>query len=151
MGIESRRIRTWLAASISTSLGSSRTSQEAIAEPPTYIASFNPFPALVIGVTGAAMAAHAQTYLFQVRHFRTFVNLSDGRLGSNSPTLGKLSRCICGSTVLHILLSLARSSAFHPSFTSSDGSSRRLLPRLWRFSIHVLDRRGYIGCYAARS
>ncbi|TFK76049.1 hypothetical protein BDN72DRAFT_891903 [Pluteus cervinus] len=67
MGIESRRIRTWLASSTSTSLGSSRTSQEAIAEPLSYIASFNPFPALVIGVTGAAMAAHAQTYLFQVQ------------------------------------------------------------------------------------
>lgn len=42
-------------------------SREAIAEPPSYIASFNPFPALVIGVTGAAMSAHAQAYVFQVR------------------------------------------------------------------------------------
>ncbi len=46
----------------------SNGSKEAVAEPPSYIASFNPFPALVIGVTGAAMSAHAQTYVFQVRH-----------------------------------------------------------------------------------
>lgn len=44
--------------------------QEAVEEPPSYRASFNPFPALVIGVTGSAMAAHAQVYLFQasLRH-----------------------------------------------------------------------------------
>jgi hypothetical protein len=66
MGIESKRIRKWLAASTFASLQSKRVSQDAIAEPPSYTASFNPFPALVIGVTGAAMAAHAQTYLFQV-------------------------------------------------------------------------------------
>jgi len=66
MGIESRRVRTWLAASTSDFLSSVNVEQDAIAEPPSYSASFNPFPALVIGVTGAAMAAHAQTYLFQV-------------------------------------------------------------------------------------
>lgn len=66
MGIESKRVRRWLASSSTAALKSSNISQEAIAEPPSYISSFNPFPALVIGVTGAAMAAHAQTYLFQV-------------------------------------------------------------------------------------
>lgn len=29
--------------------------------------SFNPFAALCIGITGMAMAAHHQTYVFQVR------------------------------------------------------------------------------------
>jgi hypothetical protein len=66
MGIESKRIRNWLAASTFASFGSTRVEQDAVAEPLSYSASFNPFPALVIGVTGAAMAAHAQTYLFQV-------------------------------------------------------------------------------------
>jgi hypothetical protein len=66
MGIESRRVRRWLAASVSASLKSTGGSQESIAEPPSYTSSFNPFPALVIGVTGAAMSAHAQTYMFQV-------------------------------------------------------------------------------------
>lgn len=66
MGIESKRVRKWLAASTFASLQSTRVAQDAVAEPPSYVASFNPFPALVIGVTGAAMAAHAQTYLFQV-------------------------------------------------------------------------------------
>ncbi|OCF31554.1 cytoplasmic protein [Kwoniella heveanensis BCC8398] len=35
-------------------------------EPPTYAFSYNPLPALVIGVTGLAMAAHHQEYVFQV-------------------------------------------------------------------------------------
>lgn len=70
MGIESKRVRKWLAASIFSSVvTSSNVPRDTITEPPSYGASFNPFPALVIGVTGAAMAAHFQTYLFQVRHF----------------------------------------------------------------------------------
>ncbi|WVO14412.1 hypothetical protein L204_102045 [Cryptococcus depauperatus] len=36
-------------------------------EPTTYAFSFNPLPALTIGVTGLAMAAHHQTYVFQVQ------------------------------------------------------------------------------------
>ncbi|KAI6164729.1 hypothetical protein EDD17DRAFT_1557674 [Pisolithus thermaeus] len=64
MGMESRHVRKWLAASASSALGPAPSST--ISEPPSYRGSFNPFPALVIGVTGAAMSAHAQTYLFQV-------------------------------------------------------------------------------------
>ncbi|KAG0705523.1 hypothetical protein DFH29DRAFT_906953 [Suillus ampliporus] len=65
MGIESKRIRGWLAASAAAALDPVDASR--IWEPPSYRGSFNPFPALVIGVTGAAMSAHAQTYLFQVQ------------------------------------------------------------------------------------
>ncbi|KIJ20127.1 hypothetical protein PAXINDRAFT_68792 [Paxillus involutus ATCC 200175] len=65
MGMESKRVRRWLAASATVALGPARFSN--ITEPASYRASFNPFPALVIGVTGAAMSAHAQTYLFQVQ------------------------------------------------------------------------------------
>ncbi|KAK7061601.1 hypothetical protein R3P38DRAFT_2830402 [Favolaschia claudopus] len=36
---------------------------------------FNPFPALVIGVTGSVMAAHFQTYLFQVQIHSLWGNL----------------------------------------------------------------------------
>jgi len=72
MGIESKRVRKWLAASIFNSVATtSNIPQDTITEPPSYGGSFNPFPALVIGVTGAAMAAHFQTYLFQVRRLRT--------------------------------------------------------------------------------
>jgi hypothetical protein len=67
IGLESKTVRKWLASSTVTALKFSKLSHETITEPPSYIASFNPFPALVIGVTGAAMAAHHQTYLFQVR------------------------------------------------------------------------------------
>jgi len=65
MGMESRRVRRWLAASAITAQGPNRPTS--VIEPPSYRASFNPFPALVIGVTGAAMSAHAQTYVFQVQ------------------------------------------------------------------------------------
>ncbi|KAH9938526.1 uncharacterized protein B0H18DRAFT_1081155 [Fomitopsis serialis] len=66
MGIESKRIRRWLAAGSTAAIGAT-LGQEAVAEPPSYAGSFNPFPALCIGITGAAMSAHAQTYLFQVQ------------------------------------------------------------------------------------
>jgi hypothetical protein len=66
MGLESRRLRRWLAAISTASLKPSRRNSGAVAEPASYGGSFNPFPALVIGVTGAAMSAHFQTYLFQV-------------------------------------------------------------------------------------
>ncbi|KIJ70236.1 hypothetical protein HYDPIDRAFT_77408 [Hydnomerulius pinastri MD-312] len=65
MGMESKRIRHWLAISAAAALGPARAPK--IAEPASYRGSFNPFPALVIGVTGAAMGAHAQAYLFQVQ------------------------------------------------------------------------------------
>jgi len=67
MGIESRRVRNWLAASALAALRPTTGPQETVAEPPSYISSFNPFPALVIGVTGLAMSAHFQKYLFQVQ------------------------------------------------------------------------------------
>lgn len=40
---------------------------EAQTQPASYSASFNPFPALVIGVTGIAMAAHHQDYIYEVQ------------------------------------------------------------------------------------
>ncbi|KAJ7781386.1 hypothetical protein B0H16DRAFT_1498226 [Mycena metata] len=68
MALESKRIRKWLAAlAMNTS--------ETVTEPATYNSSFNPFPALVIGVTGAVMAAHYQTYLFQVQIHALWGNL----------------------------------------------------------------------------
>ncbi len=64
MGIESKSIRRLLASS---SLQGAGSGQGPVEEPPSYSGSFNPFPALVIGVTGAAMAAHFQPYVFGVR------------------------------------------------------------------------------------
>ncbi|KAH9850022.1 hypothetical protein C2E23DRAFT_870247 [Lenzites betulinus] len=78
MGIESKRIRRWLAAGATAAVPPSIRSQEAVAEPPSYIASFNPFPALCIGLTGAAMSAHFQTYLFQVQIHMVWGNLLAG-------------------------------------------------------------------------
>lgn len=66
MGIESRRIRRWLSSATIASVQSSNMPQDSVSEPPSYVASFNPFPALVIGVTGSAMSAHFQPYVFQV-------------------------------------------------------------------------------------
>lgn len=62
LALEVSSIRNWLSA---RSLSVVKT-EERITPPPSYAGSFNPFPALVIGVTGAAMSAHHQTYLFQV-------------------------------------------------------------------------------------
>ncbi|TFK29345.1 cytoplasmic protein [Coprinopsis marcescibilis] len=76
MGIESRRIRRWLASSTFASAPDpAEMPHDAVPEPPSYRGSFNPFPALVIGVTGAAMAAHFQTYLFQVQIHSLWGNL----------------------------------------------------------------------------
>ena len=63
MGLESKTIRRWLASASMMGV----TSNDHTAQPLSYSASFNPFPALVIGVTGAAMSAHAQVYVFQVQ------------------------------------------------------------------------------------
>jgi hypothetical protein len=67
MGLESRRLRRWLSAISATSVKASRRNSGAVAELGGYGGGFNPFPALVIGVTGAVMSAHFQTYLFQVQ------------------------------------------------------------------------------------
>ncbi|KDN46613.1 hypothetical protein K437DRAFT_256120 [Tilletiaria anomala UBC 951] len=48
------------------------------APPPSYVASFNPFPALVIGVTGIAMAAHHQDYEYEVQVHSLWGNLLGG-------------------------------------------------------------------------
>ncbi|KAF9534153.1 hypothetical protein CPB83DRAFT_756061 [Crepidotus variabilis] len=79
MGIESKSVRKWLAASAFATLAHpSEMPREAVEEPPSYRGSFNPFPALVIGVTGAAMAAHFQTYVFQVQIHSLWGNLLVG-------------------------------------------------------------------------
>lgn len=59
--LESKRVRNLLGSVITTS------SSKPVREPPTYAFSFNPFPALVIAITGLAMAAHHQDYVFQVK------------------------------------------------------------------------------------
>jgi hypothetical protein len=48
------------------------------AQPPSYNFSFNPFPALVIGVTGVAMAAHHQDYIYEVSIHSLWGNLLAG-------------------------------------------------------------------------
>ncbi len=51
---------------------------ESQAPPPSYTASFNPFPALVIGVTGIAMSAHHQDYQYEVAVHALWGNLLGG-------------------------------------------------------------------------
>jgi hypothetical protein len=71
MGLESHTIRRMLA---NTSLiNSPRARGQPVVEPASYTGSFNPFPALVIGITGAAMSAHHQNYVFQVHRYLTLV------------------------------------------------------------------------------
>lgn len=72
MALESRRIRKLIALSAfrpgSRALKSPTPHDPSgLGLPATYSGSFNPFPALIIGVTGAAMAAHHQTYAYAVQ------------------------------------------------------------------------------------
>ncbi len=51
MGMETTSLKTWLASTVvSTAKKSGKARAKELAKPPTYAASFNPFPALVIGV-----------------------------------------------------------------------------------------------------
>ncbi|KAK0535605.1 hypothetical protein OC834_001470 [Tilletia horrida] len=52
-----------------------RELMDAQRQPPSYAGSFNPFPALCIGVTGVAMAAHHQDYVYEVEVHALWGNL----------------------------------------------------------------------------
>ncbi|KAJ7622044.1 hypothetical protein FB45DRAFT_753512 [Roridomyces roridus] len=73
MAVESKRLRRWLAGHALAVDHSSES--RPVSESETFTLSFNPFPALVIGVTGAVMAAHHQEYLFQVQIHALWGNL----------------------------------------------------------------------------
>lgn len=60
MLLESRRVRQLLGSVVSAG-------RRDVQQPLSCKFSFNPLPALVIGVTGLAMAAHHQEYVFQVQ------------------------------------------------------------------------------------
>lgn len=72
MSLESTSVRSLLAYAVvrghpsSVAPRASESEVEAQAAPPSYSSSFNPFPALVIGVTGVAMALHHQDYEYEV-------------------------------------------------------------------------------------
>ncbi|ORY89436.1 hypothetical protein BCR35DRAFT_300622 [Leucosporidium creatinivorum] len=63
MLIESKRVRKWLSTPVVVASG---LEESRISRPASYSSSFNPFPAIIVGTTGVAMAAHAQTFAFQV-------------------------------------------------------------------------------------
>lgn len=72
LALESAAFRKWLSSSAKSVI----KSDQQVTSPPSYSGSFNPFPALVIGVTGAAMSAHKQAYVFQVHSPSHFLYLS---------------------------------------------------------------------------
>lgn len=90
MLLESRKIRDLISLPVLLSHSSSQrrsrsrgSSNDELAEaqttlPPSYSFSFNPFPALVIGVTGLAMAAHHQDYVYEVEIHMLWGNLLAG-------------------------------------------------------------------------
>ena len=73
MGLEMNSLRTLLGYPIAKlHPAAAQATQEADVvsvqrPPPSYTGSFNPFPALVIGVTGIAMATHHQDYVYEVQ------------------------------------------------------------------------------------
>ena len=109
MGLESRRLRRWLATVSIASLKASSGDNNAVAEPASYRGSFNPFPALVIGVTGAAMSAHHQTYVFQVSgtRIRSLVHAPTQGKGPNTCPLGLFPHRLCPFALLDLFLCLA--------------------------------------------
>jgi hypothetical protein len=125
MGLESLRLRRWLSAVATASLITSNRNSDVVTEPASYGASFNPFPALVIGVTGVAMSTHFQTYLFQVgvtparirKHALTF------RTGPNTCALGLLPHWVCLFALLNVHLCLAKPPAVYSSLAASFRSS----------------------------
>ena len=151
MGLESRRLRRWLSAVATASLRASNKNSDVVAEPASYGASFNPFPALVIGVTGAAMSAHFQTYLFQVRvpPVRIRKCALTLRIGPNPCTLGLLPHWVCLFALLNVLLCLAQPTAFYSSLAATFGSSCWLLPYMRRSDFHPERRGNHIRCYAS--
>jgi len=139
MGIESKPIRRLLASSVFSSLQKAGSGQGPVEEPPSYSGSFNPFPALVIGVTGAAMAAHFQPYLFGVRLFSQGNNMLTIGQGANSLTMGKFTCCFLCIKMFHLFLSLARTTTVRSPIPSAHRSVGKLLLGLWWPSFHVLD------------
>lgn len=83
MALESRRVRRWLTTPVrvldvsSTYYQHDEHEREKVSKIDAlrYICSYNPFPAIVIGVTGAAMSAHHQDYLFAVQVHALWGNL----------------------------------------------------------------------------
>jgi Protein of unknown function (Ytp1) len=140
MGLESRRLRRWLAAISTASLKPSRRNSGAVAEPASYGGSFNPFPALVIGVTGAAMSAHFQTYLFQVSVSRASrpqsVHVPTPRKGSDTCSLGLLPHGIRSFAFPDLSLCLAQPPALYPSLSPSVGSLGRFLSCMRRSDLY---------------
>jgi hypothetical protein len=117
MAIESSRFKRWLGASVYES----HPAGTQIPEPPSYKASFNPLPAIIIGVTGAAMSAHHQTYLFQVG-ISVFPNRPVGSpelfAGQNTRVVGLFPRGFCRASVLYLLLPLASTAQIAFAFTT---------------------------------
>lgn len=82
MALESQSVRRLIAIGTSSldsaeSLDSARDHEQRVSEPATqtYAGSFNPLPTLILGITGSAMAAHTQTYLFAVHMHMLWGNL----------------------------------------------------------------------------
>ncbi|KZO92141.1 hypothetical protein CALVIDRAFT_487969 [Calocera viscosa TUFC12733] len=63
MALESNFVRRMLSKPALVQTGHPESE---VPQPPSYRGSFNPFPAMCVGITGMAMSAHHQTYLFQV-------------------------------------------------------------------------------------
>ncbi|KAI5451422.1 hypothetical protein NCC49_001728 [Naganishia albida] len=118
MGLESKVIRRVLASSAVRGKAG-----KTVKEPKSYSFSFNPFPALVIGILGIAMSAHKQDYVFQVTihelwgyclagfslfrlltYFFLWVSPpSDSVMPSRPPTEGLAAFCLACGGVLFFL------------------------------------------------
>ena len=131
VGLESKTLRKWLGASVvskAVEINDSHSPVE-IQEPQSYTGSFNPFPALVIGITGAAMSAHHQTYVFQVC---PSVASRNGNLishiGPNPRTMGLLALWLCYFALYDIFLHVVATAQVDPSISPANRGPGQLLP-----------------------
>src|SRR6202008_4237373 len=119
------------------SLRASGGVSDAVAEPASYTGSFNPFPALVIGVTGAAMSAHFQTYLFQVSALHALSgHVLTPRKGSDTCPLGLLPLRLRRPALPDLFLCLAKPPTFYSSLSSTVRGPCQFPPGVRRSGFH---------------
>lgn len=125
MMLESKRVRALLNAPVLAAASQSDSSR--VRQPASASFSFNPFPAIVIGVTGLAMSAHAQRYIFQGKsRFFTFARKT-GRLtvhllvcSRSARALGTPTRWLRWFPPPHLLLPLPSTTTLDPVFAPTN-------------------------------
>lgn len=150
MLLESKRVRSALSTPV---VAASGLEASRISPPASYSASFNPFPAIIVGTTGIAMSAHAQTFAFQGKSSRNLLRdraLTLRTCSGRSRPLGSSPRRLRCIPLPHLLLRLAPATSLNPPISSSDRGTRVADAYLWWSRLHAEHRTSHIRCDEAR-